>query len=363
MTGHEQIDCILHEGKGEPIPYTDKVKVPVKSVLAVFEIKKTLYSSEVQEGIDQLKSVADCMAEEFQQGGRGTIDVSPALRAFAQMTGVVAPDRSSLHSLPAFQQMLYHALICEHVEPLRIIFGYHGFAGERTFRTGFRKLLEGLLNTHGYGPRGLPHLITSGRYSLIKLNGQPYVLPHSPETWAFYGSSSQGYGVFLLELLWTRIARRYNIEGLFGQDLTLEPINLFLLANLVKQGTQTGWNYQYISLSAKELSYRAEPLDWEPVYLNLPQFVVMNALCHGPVSTADGELRSYIETNRYDFEEFLDSMTSTGLVARESENLVLITDKCGCLIHPDFGYLAAENNTGQLTRWLKEHPAKGSEKP
>jgi len=52
-----QIDCMIVKGNGENIPYTDKYKWHIKDVIAVFEVKKSLYTKEFDESYNNLKSV------------------------------------------------------------------------------------------------------------------------------------------------------------------------------------------------------------------------------------------------------------------------------------------------------------------
>ncbi len=133
MTG--EIDCMLVEGDGEKVPYTEKYKWHIKDVIAVFEIKKHLYSKELKDSFIHLRGVLDTYGRYVDTGnGSKTFDVSSSLRAFAKITGIVAPDRKDIEKLPFELQIIYHTLITEQISPIRIVLGYHGFKSENNLR-------------------------------------------------------------------------------------------------------------------------------------------------------------------------------------------------------------------------------------
>jgi hypothetical protein len=50
----DQIDCMLVQGEGERIPYTDDFKYNIDNVIAVIEVKKNLYSKEIESAYENL---------------------------------------------------------------------------------------------------------------------------------------------------------------------------------------------------------------------------------------------------------------------------------------------------------------------
>ncbi|MCC6543180.1 MAG: hypothetical protein IT392_01605 [Nitrospirae bacterium] len=93
MTG--EIDCMLVKGDGETIPYTNSFKWHVKDVIAVLEVKKTLYSNDLSDAFVHLRGVLDSYYRYIQVGvAEGNIDISPAHKAFAQTT-----KKKSLHHI------------------------------------------------------------------------------------------------------------------------------------------------------------------------------------------------------------------------------------------------------------------------
>src|SRR3990172_12467034 len=52
----KQIDCMLVDGIGEKIPYTDNYRYDIENVIAVIEVKKNLYSDELDSAYKNLAS-------------------------------------------------------------------------------------------------------------------------------------------------------------------------------------------------------------------------------------------------------------------------------------------------------------------
>ncbi|HUI83013.1 MAG TPA: DUF6602 domain-containing protein [Candidatus Binatia bacterium] len=137
-----QIDSMLVSGKGRRIPHTRHFKWPVKDVIAVLEVKKRLFSSEMADAHGHLRDVLDRYWRYVEQSKGLTFDVESALYAYGQITGSVAPDRKDLEKLPLHLEMIYRSLVVEQISPIRIIFGYSGFSSEFSFRQGFCRLIK-----------------------------------------------------------------------------------------------------------------------------------------------------------------------------------------------------------------------------
>jgi len=126
---------MLVKGQGEVIPYTNVFKWHIKDVIAVLEIKKTLYGDDLADAFAHLRVVRDLEANQRESGRKSheIIDVRPAYRAFAETTGIAAPNPDAVSSLSPRDQLILHTLILEHLGSIRVIFGYHGFQTELGF--------------------------------------------------------------------------------------------------------------------------------------------------------------------------------------------------------------------------------------
>lgn len=349
-----EIDCMLVEGEGERIPYTTAYKWHIKDVIAVFEIKKHLYSQELKDSFFHLKEVLDTYGGYVDSGeGKRTFDVSSSLRAFAETTGKIAPSRAEIEKLPFELQIIYHTLIIEQISPIRIVLGYHGFKSENNLREALIKFLEENHMTKGFGVGSFPQLIVSGQYSLVKMNGHPYSAPMTSEFWNFYGSSRTNPILLILEFIWTRLSRDYGISGLWGEDLKCENFILLLSGRIKKSEDKFGWEYNYIKADKSSLSSEPADIDWEPTYVTNAQFTIFNRLCSGELEKIDDPfLIDFLKKENIEPDGFLNELIRTGLVALNGNELNLTTRYCQCVILPNGKFAVAENNSGRLTNWI-----------
>lgn len=355
MTG--EIDCMVVRGDGQNIPYTNNFKWHVKDVIAVFEVKKTLYKNDLADAFHHVRDVLDSYGRYIEGGlASGKVDISPVRQTFAQMTRKVAPAYSELCQLTPAEQMIFHTLVVELLSPIRIILGYHGFQSEHSFREAMIGFLKDNLNQRGFGVGSFPQLIISEKFSLIKTNGQPYSFPMRSEHWDFYLSSPENPLIFILELMWTRLTLNLPLDNLWGEDLEQERMHLFLSGRVVEKDGLLSWAYQYAPLSREVLKKKITPQEWSPVCLDKPQFVIMNRLCNGATETIDNpQLTKYITSEGISMENFVNSLLKTGLVALDGNRFCLITEMCQCAILPTGQFVAGENNTGRLSKWISTH--------
>jgi hypothetical protein len=66
----------------------------------------------------------------------------------------------------------------------------------------------------------------------------------------------------------------------------------------------------------------------------------------------DTELLNWLQERGIKPEVLRDNLLETGLVAVRDQELQLIIRNCLCVVLPSGEYVAAENNTGRLTRWI-----------
>lgn len=355
-----QIDCMLVRGEGKPIPYTDAFEWPVKDVIAVLEIKKTLYHADLVDSFDKLRRVKD-LDREYKislRGEVGTVDVRSGQRAFAETTGLVAPPYDKLDSLPFSEQLILHTLVSESLAPVGIVLGYHGYASEKAFRDSLLSHLQGNLTTKGFGPGSFPQLMISGRYSLGKANGQPFSARMHEGWWPFYFSTRVSPVLMLLEYVWTRLDLEFGIGGLWGEDLSLERRNPFLLTQGAEQNGVTGWHLEWVDLSEDDLASAEEFEPWEPEELSHVEFVVITWLCNGnEVHLDDHEFLDFLAGEDVAPEDLKARLVQTGLVAMSGAEIELITTACMTAVLDDGRLVAGENNTGRFERWMAKHLA------
>lgn len=351
-----QIDCMLVKGSGEQIPYTDSYKWHVKDVIAVIEVKKTLYSTDLKDSFEHLRCVINSYGSYAQSGKVSEkFNINPAIKAFSITTGLIPPALSEIDTIGIEKEILFHTFVIEQLSPIRIVLGYHGFKKEESLREALAVFIDENKMTQGFGVGSFPQLIVCGEYSLIKMNGYPYCVPMDTEFWNFYTSSHANPVLLILELIWTRLSHEISIENLWGEDLHIENFALFLSGRVKQEGEIIGWEYNYTPISEAALIERSAVEEWSPTFVSLTQFVVFNKLCNGKVeSINDKSLMDYIAKEGEDFDEFIQSLLNTGLVALREDKLQLTTYECKCVILPDGRFAVAENSCGRFTRWVNK---------
>lgn len=352
-----EIDCMLVVGDGEKIPYTDKYIYDSSKVIAVIQVKKNLYTKDIQDSFENLKSVIDVTEERDGEEYHGRLIRS----SYRMICREELPRREDLKKLPFEKQMIFHHLTLEAFYPARIVWGYNGFKSEFSLRESFIGFLESRISTpekkfKGFDPLGFPNLIICDKYSLVKNNGIPFGYPINEDLWwPFMVSSYENPVYFFLEIIWTRLHFMYGISSeIFGEDLTVDEMHGFLLARAKETPEIKGWEYYYVHMKEEDLSEPLNHKDWEPTFLDACQFVIMDELCRKEELryNEDPQFEPFISDSGYTVETFLKSMRDTGLVHTDNEVLKLITEQCVCGVSPDGKYYAGDNKTGRVERWV-----------
>jgi hypothetical protein len=356
----DQLDCMVVVGEGERIPHTDHYIYNIAHVLAVIEVKKSLYGTQLSDAYSNLLSVVE--RAEPQSLARKRI-----LGPFRTVTGVAA-NEEHLETLPVTQQAIYHCIVGEALLPVRIALGYYGYATEHSLREGLWQYLDRVspaladAPAVGYGPHSLPNLIVAGNNALVKLTGTPYAIRGRSDEWILYGSVRGAATLVLLELIWSRLASHFNLDvDIFGEDLDIEYVTPLISARLreLENGVR-GWEYDFHDVSAKSLLAQPSWVAWQPVALNELQFAAITFLCKKDEIRPfqDSDLHSYLHGLGHTVTEYIDEVLRTGLVFLTSDGaLRLNTDSCLCAIDPQLGYLAAENADGRFARWIAKRTA------
>jgi hypothetical protein len=78
-------------------------------------------------------------------------------------------------------------------------------------------------------------------------------------------------------------------------------------------------------------------------------------LCqHGSLDTSTDEFwREYATAHANELDDSLTRWRVAGIAAIDERGILrLLTEECGVLVHPQLGYMAGENSTGRLARWI-----------
>ena len=354
-----QMDRMLVQGQGECIPFTDSFVWHVEDVIAVVESKKTLRGRELGEAVKQLQTVKSL--ERDWDGKHRKTAYMPRLAnlAFSQMTGIVAPSPNYQIDMSLHDRKIFNCLLEDNNSIIRIAMGLHGYNTEMGLRKGFANFLQTKIGAPGYGPVGLPHLIISGSHTLVKSNGQPYVAPLIGGLWPVMLSTSANPMLILLELIWTRLQRVYSLEDPWGTDLAVESMAPLILGRPIVIGEKSGWELTLRTATAGSLREGSKPVEWYPAFVSEAQYLVLNMLIADfEVSAEEPWVVELASEHLVSVDELWSALIQTRLVAANGPVLELIAISCHCAILTDGRYVAAENNTGRLSRWIMRHEGK-----
>lgn len=344
----KQIDCMIVVGPGEKIPFTHDYIYEVNNVVVVVEVKKNLFTEDLDSAYNNLKSVAD-IAEPNRN-----MEITLLRNAFKLITKEEFPDPEDIGNLSFQKQMIYHSLVMECFLPARIIFGYSGFKSEYSLREKFIEYIYSNQSqsgeAKGYGAVSLPNLIICGENTLVKTNGLPYVLGLNTDDWLLYASYNKKPLLLFLEIIWTKLSSIYSISSsMFGDDIIFETPRPLLIA----VPHENGWEYLNFNLSEKELNEFPESTEWQPTYLSTVEFCLMNRLCQGDdIYIDDTQFLNFVKSNDESIDCIIRHLNDERLVYVKDKKIKLLTEQCLCLITPN-GFCVGENKDGRMTQWLK----------
>lgn len=347
-----QIDCMIVKGEGRQLPYTEHWIYKIEDVIAVIEVKKSLYGADLADAVDLMADLWRTIYEPHEMRGNLLRD------AWTSTTGSQLPDDPT--SLSLQHEHLFHTLMLEANLPLRIILGFDGFVSERGLRNSLVDLLNSRIEASGgrgarMSPVSMPNLVLCRSASLIKLNGMPYSGPFWADTgrWGFMASRSTKPMHVLLELLWTRLNYYFDAPAsIFGDDLDLECVSLLFDARIGREAERLGWAIGIVAATDSELAAAVDK-PWQPATLTRAAFEIVNSLCSDVnVLVSNADLLAFIQAEGTTIDAVVKELNDARLAVCVDGRLELLTDECGCVIDPELGFIAAENKTGRLTRWV-----------
>lgn len=358
-----EIDCMIVEGIGEQIPYTEKYIYHFTQVIAVVEVKKSLYTNTLDDSYSNLRSVIN-VSREFEKDGEDYL-IEILRDSWKSMLRIELPKRSELEGYTETEQHIYHTLLMEAYFPLRIVFGYYGFKTEYSLREGFANFLDSKSKvgvTKGYGAGSLPSLIICGNNTIVKNNGMPYGESFTKEEhyWPIYFTSRKSPINHLLEIIWTRISYKFGLSPqIFGDDSEFEPMHKFINCKLAyNNNNQLGWAYNYSVFSEKDLSKSVNKIiKWTPSFLTKEQFAVVTTLCSNEYINVltDEEFNRILSINKLEKDIFIKTLVETNLIFFRNDEIRLLTDNCQTVILPDGRFCAGENKNNELFKWLNNY--------
>jgi hypothetical protein len=338
----DQLDAMLIVGDAERIPFTSNVICPVDRVAAVIEVKKSLYTGQIEEGFQNLHSVHALTTPPLTPRQEES-----CAQAFTQIFRQPLP--RDLRVPSDFQQHVTHIVANALSRPVRILLGFHGFKSEASFRKGIANYLESTTGRPGGGPNRLPDLTLNANLAMMKNTASPWTVPVTEENvYPFLITTGQHNTVgILLETLWSRLlSMRLISHRVFGVDLEMEVVNRFIDAVFMPG---QGWGYRV----APEPLARPGGTDlweWVPESISERAFSVLFTLMRSnPLKRSDaGD-----EPTAVDAVSELIRKHIVGVDPTDGTMHILYTNPLGMSLS-DGRHVVGENVTGRMQRWFNQ---------
>lgn len=355
-----QIDCMVVVGEGISFPCTPHFSYPIEQVVAVFEVKKTLYGKELKKAYGQLEEVfqlskRDCELREAQ--GTLKFNTDKPAKEYLHLFGEPPCQYEERAKLPFMQRVVYHSLVRDMLSPLRIAIAYNGYKTEKGLREGLFKLYDGKEEVPGYGVINMPNLMICQGYSVIKLNGMPYkgIWNEEHEEWCWLGSSSVDPMLLILELLYDRVELMLGINLDRGDDQSEEPwFPLMISKPIARPGAASGWIHQYNNAPIPKQN--PQQRIWAPLMISTVEKEFLRLLVqNGPQSLSSPKLAKFME--EHEIEDIHESMR-TLLRKRIVLDVVNVFSICAgrWALAKVRGKIYCGDNAGQrFEKWLDRH--------
>ena len=165
-----QIDCMIVMGEGSEDPCVKGVfYYHIHNVLAVIEVKKNLFTREIDGAFSNLYSF---ISPDFDKRYPDftSKQIEDFYRSFARISGKYMHSyKEAENSNDILFRQVFLGFRNDYTRPLRIVFGYDGISTESHLRESFKQFIAGHLGEKGYDPFSYPDLIVCGNNCLLKL--------------------------------------------------------------------------------------------------------------------------------------------------------------------------------------------------
>ena len=349
-----QIDCMIVNGIGELIPYSNnKYKYKISDVIAIFEVKKNLYGNELKDSFEHLRGVSSGYYNWIANGGdNAKINVKAALSTFSKMTGVYLGSYDKHEFLSQEMKILFHSIVMMTLAPVSIVIGYNGYSSENGLRQGLINYLSSCSGGEGKGAVSFPSQIICGNYSLVRMSGNPYLVPIKDGFWNFYASTNVNPVLPMAELLLTKICGICGVGIPEDDERDVEIMRPFIDAKPVISESKGGWEMRWSELNCIAGKPLPSSIEWNPTEVDNLSSTVFVILCeHGTIDVTDSDFVNYVKSKNMEVDAFVRTICETGFVAMDGNVMRLTTESLKCVVLNEKAYVAEDNNH-QLTNYL-----------
>lgn len=344
-----QIDCMLVQGEGKQIPHTNEYKYNIKDVIAIFEVKKSLFQSQLEdsfgllEEIDSFFNVSKSIPE---------LNIKHINQSFSRITKKKAPHIDNLDTLNEHDYSVYQSLASDQLAPVRISMGYEGYKTEEGLRNGFIQYISKLKKFRVFK---IPSLTISDNLVIIKTNGYPYYLTPRGDKWIVAASSNCNPLLFMLEVIFNKIEQKYNIS--LKLDEVIQNENTFPLLSLLKKNKK--WEAFLFEAEIKSLNEREPYIDWEPISIDEDELLLLEKISKYDSISHDDIL--YLKSHSDKSEALLNKLIDSGYLVHKSDGLSQISSFC-ITSNPTKNYLLFPNKR-KCEIWLESRNIAPNKQP
>lgn len=354
-----QYDCMLVLGDGDRYGLTEEYRYRIDQVLCVIEVKKRLTRSDYADAINHLADVHKCFMESFIQlhGKEKFASILDSVRAFERITGRIGPNSfDALDAMPLQDRTLIGLLVRQKYTPVTVLFAFEGYQTESGLRRALLEIMEGEVGQPSNTSIDLlPSLVTSGDFSIVKCNAQPYMLRQDEGGWIAAASTRHNSALILLELLWTKISSFCNVKMPFGENSETETLRELFSLQALPNGDAIGWRVDSFEYSEKQLK-RPKTVSWQPDKLSGAAMSLVRQLAfHGGFFKLNAELALYVQKEyKVTIEMALREVVCTSAFA-SSPNSLQATSAATylALLDDGSGYVAVDR--GKLEWWCEKN--------
>lgn len=354
----KQIDGMLVQGEGLQYGLTDQYIYPARRVLCVLEVKKTLDSTELANGVMHLADILrHCNADISARLDAGEyFDTRFARESYEKLTGRTGPPSAKAAlSLPEPDRITFFTLLRQTYAPVAVLLGFDGYTTEHGLRSAILKFIRS--NIGGLRknlPEVIPALITSGTFSLVKCTGQPYLCRAPNGGWVLLASGRDNIARILLEFLWTKISVFSGVPMPFGTDLDHEYLAELIVVRGESVDGKGTFKLSEHKLSEKDLT-RPGATDWEPRKLSAAAIDIAKLLASqtGPLKLNLSLSEIVHKKHEVDLDDVVAELVNTQAYCRSDTELHPIGRSTLIVVREDgTGY--SDLNTDRLNAWCKE---------
>lgn len=341
-------------GEGEDVPYTQAVIWPIDRVLAVFEVKKSLYGNTLADGLGKMVAVSKLAANARNAAGGTDHSLKFSVQSFARATGHYPLSDAAGRALPDDLGLLFDLFKSEQLAPVRVIFGYDGYVDVEGLSGGF---VEQIKKVADMFPEMMPTLVVCRGNSIVKLNGQPYVFRIDGMRFLpFMACNYENPMRLLLEQLWTKLTTTFQLVVPMDDTLGMETLTPLLSCKFsLDTSTDTRKiEYRLGTEMLEPTQSGTQTSSWAPTESDVEECVLLGiAAANGEIDLNDEHLQRYPAEEGFDLRTLCEQLVEKRILAWTSQTTLRpISDAMMTIVGS--GGMATTDNAELLGLWLND---------